>query len=318
MRVSVRADPVGVHHDRHGDTSASETGLRIGRDRVIEKREEMRADERTDVRHAWHLFAASPGRVKELTDEIIASRTAAGSPDSDRDRRPTGRTSGMNVIGRSSVNDALKQIGARVAVHVAADRQAEEIEDRRHDVDDRRARRLPAARHRRAVRHQEAVRRRFVRAADLGIADHPLEQPLADAERLHAEARHDQQQIVRARAPPSPGRSPRRSARSAARAPGRAAGAPRPSRRRTPTASRSAGSSGRSDRGSGTASASPAAACAAPASRAMPLVDAIGPRRRLVPRVDADAVDGRRRRGAASRRRVLAAPRDASRCSSGG
>ena len=134
----------------------------------------------------------------------------------------------MNVIGRSSVNDALKEIGARVAVHVAADRQAEEIQHRRHDVDDRRARAaVGVARHRRAVRHQEAVGRAFVRAAELGIADHPLEQPLAEPERLHAVARHDQQQIVGPERRRSRGRSRRRSARSALRAPTRAAAARR-------------------------------------------------------------------------------------------
>ena len=52
----------------------------------------------------------------------------------------------MNVIGRSSVNDRLEEIGAGVAVHVAADRQAEEIQHRRRDVDDRRAAQLAAPR----------------------------------------------------------------------------------------------------------------------------------------------------------------------------
>ena len=62
----------------------------------------------------------------------------------------------------------LKQIGPGEAVHVAAERQPEEIQDRRRHVDDRRARLLAAARDRRAVRQEEPVRRRLVRAADSG------------------------------------------------------------------------------------------------------------------------------------------------------
>ena len=45
----------------------------------------------------------------------------------------------MNAIGPLGGERAGEEIGARVAVHVAADRQAEEIEDGRRDVDDRAA-----------------------------------------------------------------------------------------------------------------------------------------------------------------------------------
>ena len=51
-----------------------------------------------------------------------------------------------------------------------------------------------AARDRGAVGEKEPVRRRLVRAADLRVADHPLDQPLAEAERLHAVAGHHDQQ----------------------------------------------------------------------------------------------------------------------------
>ena len=53
----------------------------------------------------------------------------------------------MNVIGRVGGERAREEVGAREAVHVAADRQAEEVQHRRRDVDDRRrAAAGPAAR----------------------------------------------------------------------------------------------------------------------------------------------------------------------------
>ena len=47
-----------------------------------------------------------------------------------------------------------------------------------------------------SVRHHEPVWRALVTAAQLGIAHDTLEQALAQAQRLHAEARHHEQQIV--------------------------------------------------------------------------------------------------------------------------
>ena len=53
----------------------------------------------------------------------------------------------------------FEQVNSREAVHVAADRQPEEIQNGRRQIDHRRARR-PARRHRRAKREHETIRRR--------------------------------------------------------------------------------------------------------------------------------------------------------------
>ena len=91
---------------------------------------------------------------------------------------------------------ALREdVRARKAVEVARDRQAEVIQHRWRDVDDRRARKI-AFGDMPAERHHEAIGRALVAAAQLRIADDTLEHALAKTQRLHAESRHDEQQIV--------------------------------------------------------------------------------------------------------------------------
>src|SRR5438477_4266092 len=89
-----------------------------------------------------------------------------------------------------------EDVGARVAVHIARDGQPEKVQHGWRDVHDRCAW-TGALGDAAAERNQEAVRCRFMAAAQVGVAGHALEQPLAEAERLHTEARHHEQQIVR-------------------------------------------------------------------------------------------------------------------------
>ena len=98
------------------------------------------------------------------------------------------------VFGKSAGED----VGAREAVEVAGNRKAEVVENGWRDVDDRCAQKI-ALRDMPAVRHHEAIRRALVAAAQLGIADDTLEHPLAKTQGLHAEARHDEQEIIGAK-----------------------------------------------------------------------------------------------------------------------
>ena len=85
------------------------------------------------------------------------------------------------------VEGLREEIRAREAVHVARDRQAEEIQERGRNVDDCTAT-LTRGDDRRAVREQESVRSSLVRAAELRVAGHSFEHTFANGERLHPEA----------------------------------------------------------------------------------------------------------------------------------
>ncbi len=89
-----------------------------------------------------------------------------------------------------------EEIRPRKSVHVAAHGNAHVVQDRGHQVGHRAARIL-AGRHGRSVGEQETVGARLVRAGELAPAEQPIEEALADGRRLHAEAGHHQQQVVR-------------------------------------------------------------------------------------------------------------------------
>src|SRR5690242_7586661 len=121
-------------------------------------------------RTATYLTWAKAGRYLRHPVRLKPDATSVKLPDATRAGRHAGH-SRLPIIGRDERDRVivgerpLKEIGPREAVHIAADRQAEEIENRRRDVDHRRAFLLAASRDRSAVGQQEAVRRGFVRAA---------------------------------------------------------------------------------------------------------------------------------------------------------
>ena len=103
---------------------------------------------------------------------------------------------GMYVNWFIAREGRFEQVNSREPIHVAPDRQPEKIQNCRGKVDERCARET-ALRDRAAKRKNETIRCRFVRAADLRVAGDELEHAFAGRHRLHPEAGHYQQQIVR-------------------------------------------------------------------------------------------------------------------------
>src|SRR5436305_5671114 len=93
-----------------------------------------------------------------------------------------------------SLRTELEEVRARVAVHVAADRETQKIQNRGRDVHDGSALVAPG-RDRRAEGQHETVRRAVVRAAQIRLAQQPGDRVLHRIDRLHAESRYDQEQI---------------------------------------------------------------------------------------------------------------------------
>src|SRR3954470_21715796 len=84
---------------------------------------------------------------------------------------------------------AGEQVGAREAVHVARNRQAEKVEHGRRHVDDGAALLVPwVGFYGVAIRDEETVRCTLVRAGKVWIAENSTDRLLDRVERLHAES----------------------------------------------------------------------------------------------------------------------------------
>ena len=92
----------------------------------------------------------------------------------------------MNVIVRCSLKACVKRSVAREPIHVARDRQAEEIQQRWRNVNHCTAT-LTRCDDRRPVGEQEPVRSSLVCAAELRVAGDAFQHTFANGERLHPE-----------------------------------------------------------------------------------------------------------------------------------
>src|SRR5262245_17802055 len=128
-------------------------------------------------RHGY-LFALSPERVKEIRDVGIIASWSGGTPSAFVRRNERDR---MFVRKRRK-----EKVGPCIAVHVAADRQSQKVQDRRHDIDERGPDRNTQFRDRWAISHQETVRGGLMRSAHFRVSDQLLDHPLAETERLHS------------------------------------------------------------------------------------------------------------------------------------